>query len=90
MKKIVLAVLLLATPVMAQQSPTTPPGDKDEQIQAFDKKLMEEIGENLRCNVSVIHLQKQLAQANAKVEGLMQKYMPEVWKGQQPMKEKVQ
>lgn len=62
MRRIVFAILLLSTPVLAQQQ--LPSAAE----QALGTKLMQEIQVGLNCSANSIALQADLAKANAKIK----------------------
>lgn len=57
-RSIVVAMLLLTTPALAQQPATE---------QAMGSKLMREIQEGLQCSINLLTVQQELAKANARI-----------------------
>lgn len=62
MKRLALALILLATPVIAQQQTPTE--------QALGDKVLLELKAGLTCNVSLITVQAELAKAQARIKEL--------------------
>lgn len=70
MLKYIFALSLLATPCLAQQSPT--PNE-----QALAAKLLQEMQEGLSCNTNLIRVQAELTKARTRIQELETKPAPE-------------
>jgi len=71
MRKIVLALLLLATPAFAQQ-PTTA-----HQLQACNSALFEDIQRDLNVRAQAFSYAEQVAKLKEEIKALKDKYEPE-------------
>lgn len=65
MIRIAFALVLLATPALAQQQPAPSP-----EVQALQARVMQEINGNLQCSTAAITLQGENAKLKAEIEKL--------------------